>query len=357
MNTSDTLFGHLALRFSSHPENLATEALLYLLNNSRDANGLFAGYLSGSGQDFPTVTRFNSQVSSDDNTIPDLVAIDEAGDNIFIVENKFWAELTPNQPVGYLPLLSKETPSALFFVCPEKRLSVLEAELGRLISSSSEYPNYQHMQRSEDIALSRLTGTQFLVVVSWRRLLADLEVLLDPIAERTLVADLHQLKGLCDQMDQEGFIPLRTNETGNMEIPRRIINYSDLIDDIVNELRESGDVSTDGLARSSTAEFTGRYIDIRKRDEFGGLLALDFVAWRKFGRSPIWLEFNSSEWGKAQEVTALLSRTDLDFIDLAASSARPGVGIPITLMPNADKRKVIKNCASQIRKIADILLS
>ena len=75
------------------------------------------------------------------------------------------------------------------------------------------------MQRSEDIALSRLTGTQFLVVVSWRRLLADIEVLLDPIAERTLVADLHQLNGLCDQMDQEGFIPLRTNETGNMEIP------------------------------------------------------------------------------------------------------------------------------------------
>jgi len=39
----------------------------------------------------------------------------------------------------------------------------------------------------------------------------------------------------------------------------------------------------------------------------------------------------NSEWGKAQEVTALLSRTDLDLIDLAASSARPGVGTPITL--------------------------
>ena len=114
MNTSDTLFGHLALRFSSHPENLATEALLYLLNNSRDANGLFSGYLSGCGQDFPPVTRFSSQVSSDDNTVPDLVATDIAGNKIFIVENKFWAELTPNQSVGYLPLLSKQAPSALF---------------------------------------------------------------------------------------------------------------------------------------------------------------------------------------------------------------------------------------------------
>ena len=136
MNTSATLFGHFALRFSSHQENLATEALLYLLNNSRDANGLFPGYLSGFGQDFLPVTRFSSQVSSDDDTIPDLVATDVAGNKIFIVENKFWAELTPNQPVGYLPLLSKQTTSALFFVCPEKRLSVLEAELGHLISKT-----------------------------------------------------------------------------------------------------------------------------------------------------------------------------------------------------------------------------
>ena len=105
MNTSDTLFGHLALRFSSHPENLATEALLFLLNNSKDANGLFARYLSGCGQDFPPVNLFSSQVSSDDDTIPDLVATDIAGNKIFIVGNKFWAELTPNQPVGYLPLL------------------------------------------------------------------------------------------------------------------------------------------------------------------------------------------------------------------------------------------------------------
>ena len=57
---------------------------------------------------------FSSPVSSNDDTIPDLVATDIAGNKIFIVENKFWAKLTPNQPVGYLPLLSKQAPSALF---------------------------------------------------------------------------------------------------------------------------------------------------------------------------------------------------------------------------------------------------
>ena len=357
MNTADTLFGHLALRFSSHPENLATEALLYLLNNSRHANDFFGRFLSGFENDFPTITRFNSQVSSDENTIPDLVATDIAGNSVFIVENKFWAELPPNQPLGYLSLLSAEIPSALFFVCPEMRLPILEAELAHLVSNSGEYPDHRNVLKTEDLTVTSLTKTMFLAVVSWRRLLADLEMLLDPITERTLVDDLHQLRGLCEQMDGEGFIPLRTNETGNVEIPRRVMDYSELIDQIVNELREHGDVSTDGLVRSSTTEFTGRYIHIRKRDEFGGLLALHFGAWRKFGRSPIWLNFNSSEWGKAHEANALLSKTDLYLIDLASCSSWRGVGTPVTLMPNVGKRKVIENCAMQIREIADVLLN
>ena len=51
------------------------------------------------------------------------------------------------------------------------------------------------------------------------------------------------------------------------------------------------------------------------------------------------------------------TRTDLYVIDLAACSERRGVGTPITLMPNADKRKVIDNCAVQVRGIADILFA
>ena len=358
MNNPDTLFGHLALRFTSHPENLATEALLYLLNNSKSSNGLFARYLSGFRQDFPPITRFSSQVSLDGNTIPDIVATDTNGTSIFIVENKFWAELTPNQPLGYLPLLPTEVPSALLFVCPEKRLSILEAELAYLVTSSDQYPDHQNIHASEDLTVSKLSESQFLAVVSWRRLLTDFESLLDPIEERTLVADLHQLRGLCEQMDEEGFIPLRTNETGNVEIPRRILDYSSLIDDIVNELRESGDVSTDGLVRTSTTEFTGRYVWIRQRGDLDGLLCVDFMAWRKFGRSPIWLEFSGKQLSQQQKIESGLSKTSFYVVDIANYSKRgwTGKALPITLVPNAEKIQVIENCAMQIRQIANILL-
>lgn len=35
---SSTLFGHLALQFSTHPENLATEALVFILKKSETAS-------------------------------------------------------------------------------------------------------------------------------------------------------------------------------------------------------------------------------------------------------------------------------------------------------------------------------
>ena len=169
MSTSNTLFSHLAARFSTSQENLATEALLYLLRNSRNANDLFARYLAVTGDDFNPVEQFSSQVSPDGDTIPDLVATDATGTNIFIIENKFWAELTSNQPLGYLPLLPPNLSSALFFVCPEKRLEVLRAELFRLIDDSGQYEHSATIQQTEDVVVNRITDSQYMVIVSWRR--------------------------------------------------------------------------------------------------------------------------------------------------------------------------------------------
>jgi hypothetical protein len=88
-------------------------------------------------------------VSSEDETIPDLVGTDGEGDNVFVVENKFWAELTSNQPLGYLPLLPKSKSSALFFVCPEKRLATLHSELIRLINETGNYGDREIIQETQ----------------------------------------------------------------------------------------------------------------------------------------------------------------------------------------------------------------
>ena len=77
------------------------------------------------------------------------------------------------------------------------------------------------------------------------------------------------------------------------------------------------------VRRSRMADITNSVVASTARPQ-PDVRALDFVAWRKFGRSPLWLEFNSSEWDKAQEVTALLSRTDLEFVLLAVPLAACG---------------------------------
>jgi len=355
MTNPNTLFGHLAQRFSAHPENLATEALLYILNNTQNSKDIFTRYFASTEDNFTPIEQFSSQVSSEDETIPDLVGTDGEGDNVFVVENKFWAELTSNQPLGYLPLLPKSKSSALFFVCPEKRLATLHSELIRLINETGNYGDREIIQETEDVIIDRLVDSQYLALVSWRRLLSDLESLLDPISERALIADLNQLQGLCEQMDSEGFIPLRSGETGNLEIPRRIMDYRNLIDDIVQQLVDTSDASTSGLASAASYYSTGRYINLRKRGEFGSLLAVDFDFWRKSGRSPIWLKFNYTEFGRGREASELLSKTNF-YINYVEGSPRV-IGTPILLTHNSDKQKVVRDAADQIRAISQKLLN
>ena len=136
---------------------------------------------------------------------------------------------------------------------PEKRLTALHSELIRLLNESNKYGNLETIRDTVDVIIDRITGSQYMALVSWRRLLSDLEALLDPIRERTLIADLNQLQGLCEQMDYEGFIPLQPEETGNLEIPRRVIGYRDLVEGIVQRLRETSEATTDGLASFASA--------------------------------------------------------------------------------------------------------
>src|SRR5436190_207432 len=101
----DTLFGHLALSFASHPENLATEGLHFVLNRSPEARRLFLRFLSQAGCALPGDLAFETQAAGDDGAIPDLVGRDADRAEAAIVEAKFWAGLTERQPSAYLDRL------------------------------------------------------------------------------------------------------------------------------------------------------------------------------------------------------------------------------------------------------------
>ena len=102
------LFGHLASRFSTHPENLATEAVAFIVNRSPAMREALRRLFGWTGIELPRLARFRSQAGDDQGNIPDLVGLDTMGAERLFIENKFWAGLTENQPAGYLERLPAE---------------------------------------------------------------------------------------------------------------------------------------------------------------------------------------------------------------------------------------------------------
>src|SRR5271168_4410833 len=99
------LFGHLASRFSTHSENLATEAMAFIVNRSAAMREALRRLVGRTGIELPQLATFRSQAGDEQGNIPDLIGMDTKGAERLFIENKFWAGLTENQPAGYLKRL------------------------------------------------------------------------------------------------------------------------------------------------------------------------------------------------------------------------------------------------------------
>ena len=131
------LLGHLVLRFASSPENVATEALAFILDKSPTTRHELSDFLRASGVKLPDDLVFRTQVVGNDATIPDLVGSKADWREFLIVESKFWAGLTGNQPVSYLKRLSRHGGGLLLFVAPEQRRATLWPKLLRRCADAS----------------------------------------------------------------------------------------------------------------------------------------------------------------------------------------------------------------------------
>jgi hypothetical protein len=128
MNKS--LLGSLAERFITQKENLASEALNIILNSSIEANEAFCKSVNEFENRLEDRLKFTTQVhSADDKAIPDLIGYDSNSSPACIIEAKFWAALTKNQPETYISRLDPDTPSVLVFLAPQARKYSLYMEL------------------------------------------------------------------------------------------------------------------------------------------------------------------------------------------------------------------------------------
>ena len=123
------LLAHVAPGLTLQVENLATESLSYLLRRYRTAHEAFVDLVSTIGYVPPGDLEFSTQVHMQHGSIPDLVGATMDGTGVLLVESKFWAPLTPNQPAGYLRQLSEDRKGMVLFIAPVGRYEELWQQL------------------------------------------------------------------------------------------------------------------------------------------------------------------------------------------------------------------------------------
>jgi hypothetical protein len=147
-------------------------------------------------------------------------------------------------------------------------------------------------------------------------------------------------------MDEEEFLPLNDEELSNRNMAQRIINYSDLAFNIINEAKGQG-LFKDVHVRNSKYS-SGASVEI---GEYAAWIGFNPFAWRRKGVSPIWLAFHSyARMAQIREKLTEYRRVKPQ----RCFDSEDGrfVMVPIFLKAEVDKKYVIKDAVDQICELA-----
>ena len=239
--TSDSLLGYLAWRFPGATEDIATEALCYILCKQEGVRTALADLVRSGGADPEPMDSFDTQRVYQGSKKPDLVAFNERRE-VLLVESKFWASLTSHQPNGYLRLMMKDLPDArnLLFIAPKVRQEGLWEELREEASRQFQVTGEQAADGVRSAVVGN--GGHRLMLTSW-------ETLLDYLGRSgpDEDGDLQQLRGLCTPArDTKPFACVDADgDTGELG---KVNHYKDLLGDAVDLAESRGIIDTKGLS-------------------------------------------------------------------------------------------------------------
>jgi hypothetical protein len=341
------MFGHLVTRLAAHPENVATDALHYVLSTSRPVTRALEDHLRRL-VDLPVGLRYDVQAVADDGSIPDLAGIAEDGSTPLLVEAKFYAGLTANQPVGYLRRLPAARPGLLVFVVPAARLELLWTE----VTARAELTD--PTDPSGEVRQVAVGDWHVLAMTSWRALLAVLSEAAVSAGDRVAAANLDQLRGLCERMDSQAFHPIAPDElSGSVAV--RLQQYLGLISKAVDRLIDaevattgSNDFKRGGLRAG--VQWWGRYFGISGTS---CLLRISARPWARDRATPLWLQIGYNSSPPPAVIHAALAPLQAE--RNRVFRRRTCVDVAIDLLPSAEEDAVLIHITRQIERVAACL--
>ncbi|MCA1492005.1 hypothetical protein I6F11_13840 [Ensifer sp. NBAIM29] len=118
----------------------------------------------------PSDLSFATQAVAEDDGRPDIEAYSCDLQRCVVVETKFHAGLTINQPLTYAARLQAGRPSALVFVIPSARMSSLWQELTRRLKGG-DYLVSSRREIQPELWHATFGAGHHFVLVSWRAVL------------------------------------------------------------------------------------------------------------------------------------------------------------------------------------------
>lgn len=335
------LFGHLATRFGRSPEDLATEGLCYVLNH-RVAGNAFAAFVNERAEaDLPENLTFRTQeAATDGDGQPDMRGASGDGTTRLLVESKFWAGLTQNQPNGYLLELNETPGSVLLFLVPHPRREYIWPKIRD--AAAEEFD----VETNDGYRVSLANGTT-LVLCSWRDALNAVEAGVQAEGGmRGILEDIRQVQSLCERYSREGFVPLRGDELGQ-DVGKRVWQIFGLAKDLQNRFGPEWEVSS--------SPTTTRYRYGYKAHLFGfkTFVAIHYFWWSKRGNSPIWVRIFAKTRQRRDEVIHAL-QPDIEAFPHKDKFPNQAV-IPLPLKLGVERDEVLSDLARQLDDIAEQL--
>jgi len=340
------MLAYIVPGLTQQTENAATDALFYLLRRYPVASQAFMTYVSNLGVHLPDNLHIDKQ-RGQGHAIPDLVGIDEDKQCVLMVELKFWATLTSNQPLTYLHHLAAEKKSMLLFVAPLSRFPTLWRELIHQCIKNSPSID-REIAQSPECYVAEVESGKLLGLVSWESLLTHLRKALENNGMIDGAYEVWQLQGLCDRLDAEGFHPLQAKDlqsSADLEIEK----YHRLVDDIVKILIKKGHASTEEYSATPGTGFYKRYMTLHGYKNW--CVECNQTYWSNFGSTPIWLTLYIRSKAQAKEKSNSIKEKSRNrvFVD------KNYILIPLELALGVEQEYVINHLVRQIEDVIPFL--
>ena len=201
---SPTVLAHVAWMLRGTFEDLSTEALAYILNRSDAARTAFRELLQQGGARVSPICVVQTQVVEEGGERPDLVGLDYEGKEHVLMEAKFDALLTKDQPVNYLRYLPKDRGSALLVVAPRRRLESLWTEMMERVRAKDDFTIGEERQCENVFSASIGDGRTFMLT-SWDHLLGLLESHVRADDDEGTLRSIAELQGVVDYENLNAF--------------------------------------------------------------------------------------------------------------------------------------------------------